>query len=83
MSNSKEWILFRVNLSNKEVLKESIPGEDVEMYLGGRVLGAKMLYKELPAAIDPLSPENKLFISAGPLTGTTTPSTICPATSRA
>ena len=75
MSNSKEWILFRVNLSNKEVLKESILGEDVEMYLGGRVLGAKMLYKELPAAIDPLSPENKLFISAGPLTGTTTPST--------
>jgi len=75
MSIKKELVQFRVNLSSREVKKESIPADDIEMYLGGRVLGARVLYKELAAGIDPLSRENKLLISAGPLTGTKTPST--------
>ncbi|MBW1803991.1 MAG: aldehyde ferredoxin oxidoreductase, partial [Deltaproteobacteria bacterium] len=75
MSEKRESVLFRVDLGTRKVSRESIPGDDIDMYLGGRVLGAKILYEELPAGIDPLSPENKLLISAGPLTGTTTPST--------
>jgi aldehyde:ferredoxin oxidoreductase len=44
--------------------------EDVlRTYLGGKCLGAKILYEELEPGIDPLGPKNKLIFAAGPLTG--------------
>jgi len=50
-----------------------IPDEDVQMFLGGRVLGDMLLYNEVAAGIDPLSPQNKLLFCTGPLTGTNAP----------
>ena len=47
--------------------------ETVRAFLGGRALGAHLLYDELPAGIDPLGPENKLIFTTGPLVGTTAP----------
>ncbi len=44
----------------------------METLLGGRALAALLLYREVPAGIDPLGPENKLILSTGPLTGTGT-----------
>ena len=67
--------LLRINLTTGKILIEQIPIEDRKLYLGGRVLGVKYLYEELGALTDPLSADNKIFISAGPLTGTTAPST--------
>ena len=65
--------LLRVNLTTGKVNREEIPDEDIQMFLGGRVLGDILLYRELAPGIDPLSPENKLFFGAGPLTGTQAP----------
>jgi len=41
----------------------------IEKYLGGRGLGARLLYDLLPAKTDPLSPGNVLLFLTGPLTG--------------
>jgi aldehyde:ferredoxin oxidoreductase len=39
-------------------------------YLGSRGLASKYLVEEIDPKVDPLSPENKLIMSTGPLTGT-------------
>ncbi|HIQ13129.1 MAG TPA: aldehyde ferredoxin oxidoreductase [Thermoprotei archaeon] len=49
--------------------KESILKE----YIGGKGLGARLLYDMLPPKIDPLSPSNILIFAVGPLTGTGAP----------
>jgi len=43
--------------------------------MGGRGLAAWFLWNELRAGVDPLSPENKLVLAVGPLTGLPGPST--------
>lgn len=43
--------------------------EDVRQYLGGRGLGAKILWDRVAEGVDPLSPENVLYFGLGPLTG--------------
>jgi aldehyde:ferredoxin oxidoreductase len=75
MSIRKESLQLRVNLRSGDIKKEFIPVDDIDMYLGGRIFGAKLLCRELPGGIDPLGPENKLLISAGPLTGSMAPFT--------
>ena len=40
------------------------------LYVGGRGLGARILWDEVGPAVDPLSPENVLIFTAGPLTAT-------------
>src|SRR5450756_1006222 len=65
--------ILRVNLSNGTFTIEGLPQEDAQMYLGGVGLAAKILYKELPKDIDPLSPDNKIVFATGPLTGTIAP----------
>ena len=64
---------LRVNLSDKEFVEEEFSEEDQRKFLGGQLLGSKILYDELDSGIDPLSEENKLIFSTGPLTGTLTP----------
>lgn len=65
--------ILRVNLSNEKISVEEIPLEVLRKYLGGAGVAAKILYEELPAGVDPLSPENKLVFGTGPLTGTLAP----------
>jgi aldehyde:ferredoxin oxidoreductase len=43
------------------------------LILGGKGLGAWMLYHEQPAHVDALGPDNQLIFHTGPLTGTTAP----------
>lgn len=43
--------------------------EEVRKYLGGRGLGAKLLWDRVPQGADPLGPENVLYLGVGPLTG--------------
>ncbi|MCW4038165.1 MAG: aldehyde ferredoxin oxidoreductase family protein [Candidatus Bathyarchaeota archaeon] len=61
--------LLRVNLSDGAVKRERLQEDTLQTYLGGKCLGAKILYEELEPGIDPLGPENKLVFAAGPLTG--------------
>jgi aldehyde:ferredoxin oxidoreductase len=39
-------------------------------FIGAKGLGARILFDRLPAGTDPLSPENLLMFTSGPLTGT-------------
>jgi aldehyde:ferredoxin oxidoreductase len=41
-----------------------------QQYLGSRGLATKYLMEEIDPKVDPLSPDNKLIIATGPLTGT-------------
>ena len=66
--------ILRIDLSTGAITRQPLPGEEVMRLLqGGKGLGAYLLYKEIPAGIDPLSPENPLILNVGPLTGTTAP----------
>ena len=62
--------ILRVNLTDGKISKERVQEGFVRKFLGGKGFGAKILYDEVRAQIDPFSPENKIVISNGPLTGT-------------
>ncbi|MHC1590181.1 MAG: aldehyde ferredoxin oxidoreductase family protein [Candidatus Hecatellaceae archaeon] len=61
--------LLRVDLTKREIRKEPLSKELCTLYIGGRGRDAKILYDELPPDADPLSPDNMLCISTGPVTG--------------
>jgi len=65
--------VLRINLKAKTVKVEKLDHELAMKYIGGRGLGTKILMDEIDPKIDALSPENKLIIATGPLTGTPTP----------
>jgi aldehyde:ferredoxin oxidoreductase len=65
--------ILRINLTTGSITTEPLPVEKARDYLGGRGLAGKMLAEEIPAGIDPLGPENKLFFATGPLTGSAAP----------
>ncbi|MEM1883615.1 MAG: aldehyde ferredoxin oxidoreductase family protein [Candidatus Bathyarchaeia archaeon] len=62
--------ILRINLSKKSYAVEPLKDSLIKHFIGGRGFGIKILWDELPANIDPLSPENKIVVSVGPLTGT-------------
>ncbi len=65
--------LLDVDLSTKSITVFN-PGEDLyEKYLGGRGLGARLLYDLLPPGADPLGRENIFLLLAGPFAGTIVP----------
>ena len=66
------WVgtLLRVNLTNSSIQVEELSGTLTNQFLGGRGLASKILYDEVDAQVDPLSPENKIIFMTGPLTGT-------------
>jgi aldehyde:ferredoxin oxidoreductase len=61
--------LLEIDLTSGKTKSNMISDEMVEKYLGGRGLGARLLFDLLPAKTDPLSPENVLIFLTGPLTG--------------
>lgn len=65
--------ILRVNLSSGEIQHSPLPADAMPLILGGKGLGAWLIYHEQPAGVDPLSPENNLIFHNGPLTGTTAP----------
>ncbi|MFC2010022.1 aldehyde ferredoxin oxidoreductase family protein [Chloroflexota bacterium] len=46
---------------------------DPRLWLGGDGFITKILWKDIPKAIDPLGPENEIIITAGPWTATAAP----------
>jgi aldehyde:ferredoxin oxidoreductase len=59
-----------VNLSTDKILEYSIDMTLSEQYIGGKGLGAKILYDSLTPGVDPLSTDNLLLFMTGPLSGT-------------
>ena len=62
--------VLRVDLSHGKYIIEELNPELVEKFIGGRGFAIKILFDEVPSRVDPLSPENKIIIATGPLTGT-------------
>jgi aldehyde:ferredoxin oxidoreductase len=62
--------LLRVDLSKKKWSVEPIPDSILKAYLGGKGLGSYLLLKENPPHVDPLTPENRLILTLGPLADT-------------
>lgn len=62
--------ILRVNLTTGEVKSEPLKMDWARAYLGSRGLATKYLTSEIDPKVDPLSAENKIIWSTGPLTGT-------------
>ncbi|MEM2103257.1 MAG: aldehyde ferredoxin oxidoreductase N-terminal domain-containing protein, partial [Candidatus Bathyarchaeia archaeon] len=66
--------MLRVNLTKKRAVVKEYGAEMAENFLGGRGFAVKILWDELKPGVDPLSPENRLILAVGPLTGFVLPS---------
>jgi len=62
--------ILRVNLTAGTCTPEPLNMKWADEYLGSRGLGTKYLTEEIDPKVDPLSPENKMIMATGPLTGT-------------
>jgi aldehyde:ferredoxin oxidoreductase len=65
--------LLEIDLRNGKTKDHAVSDDLVGKYIGGRGLGARLLFDMLPAKTRPLSPQNILFFLTGPLTGTKVP----------
>jgi aldehyde:ferredoxin oxidoreductase len=65
--------LLDIDLSSRSYRTEDISKETMNKYIGGRGLGAYLIYHSIKKGIDPLSPDNPLILSAGLAQGLPTP----------
>lgn len=65
---------LKINLSNKTVETYPISEDLFKNYLGGKILGAKLLLDLSKAKLDVFSPESVIIINTGPMNGTGAPS---------
>ena len=62
--------VLRVNLTKGTCTNEPLNMDWADKYLGQRGLATKYLTEEIDPKVDPLSPDNKMIMTTGPLTGT-------------
>lgn len=65
--------VLQVDLARGKLVKESLNREFALAYLGGRGFTSRLQWDLVPPRTDPLSPDNVLMFSVGPLTGTLSP----------
>ncbi|MFC1920446.1 aldehyde ferredoxin oxidoreductase family protein [Chloroflexota bacterium] len=65
--------ILDVDLSTGEIKQTEIEPEFARKYIGGVGFGSKILYDEVGPDVEPLSPENIVIFSNGPLTGSRAP----------
>ena len=65
--------ILRVDLTKNKIKTEPTEKGLIMEFIGGRGFNSRRLYEEVPADVDPLSPENKLMFATGPLVGTAFP----------
>ncbi len=66
--------VMTIDLSTREVGEYPWTDGDRALYLGGKIMAAKILYDTIQPGTDGLSPENCLVVSTGPLSATGAPS---------
>lgn len=64
---------LKVNLSKEKFEELSLPEQDLDLFIGGTGIAAKIIFDAVDPRVDPLSPENVLVFATGPLTGTIAP----------
>lgn len=62
--------LLVIDLASGSVATQPLNMEMARLFIGGRGLGARLLWDLVGPEVEPLSPENVLIIATGPLTGT-------------
>ena len=73
MTTSYNEKILRINLTDRTYAVENLDMNLAKKFIGGRGLGTKILFDEVDPMVDPLSPENKVIIANGPLTGAAVP----------
>ncbi|MBQ5327498.1 MAG: aldehyde:ferredoxin oxidoreductase, partial [Oscillospiraceae bacterium] len=66
--------VIQLDLSTKQVTDYPWTDKDRELYIGGKIMAAKILSDIFTGKENPLGDENVIVISTGPLTGTGAPS---------
>jgi len=66
---------LRVDLSKEKLSEEVFSEETLRKYLGGTVIGIRILYDEILPSISWNDPSNRMILASGPLGGTTIPGT--------
>ncbi len=62
--------ILEIDLTNQAAKSYPLDMEMARQFIGGRGLGARLLWDLVGPGVDPLSPENVLIFTNGPLTGT-------------
>jgi aldehyde:ferredoxin oxidoreductase len=65
--------ILRIDLSRNKISRESLDEKNAEKFIGGKGLGAYLLFNAMDPKTDPLSPSNPLILCTGPLTGSLAP----------
>ncbi|MBM3132156.1 MAG: aldehyde ferredoxin oxidoreductase family protein [Chloroflexi bacterium] len=65
--------ILDIDLTTGRSKTSVVPKDVTRKFIGGSGLAAKMFLDRVSPKVDPLSPENVLFITTGPLSGTTMP----------
>ncbi|MEM3601768.1 MAG: aldehyde ferredoxin oxidoreductase N-terminal domain-containing protein, partial [Candidatus Bathyarchaeia archaeon] len=65
--------ILYINLTNKEAFSRDLDSGYVRPVIGGAGLGIKILHNMVNPNVEPLSPDNMLIFSVGPLTGSGAP----------
>ena len=65
--------VLRVNLTTGSISRESLDPKIAAKFIGGRGLGTWYLHQEVEPTAEPLSSANKVYLTTGPLTGTSAP----------
>jgi aldehyde:ferredoxin oxidoreductase len=64
---------LEIDLSTGNIEKVETDPRDMELFLGGQGIAAKILFEGVPPDVEPFSPDNLLIFSAGLLHGTPVP----------
>lgn len=65
--------ILRVDLTSGQISEEQFDPQYLRQFVGGTGLGAKILYDEVPAGVEPFDPQNRIIFASGPLGGTRAP----------
>ncbi len=65
--------VLEIDLTAKKFEVTEISKKDLEMYLGGKGIGLKLLYDRMQPGVDPLGPDNMIAITMGVILGSGAP----------
>jgi aldehyde:ferredoxin oxidoreductase len=66
------WVgkILDIDLTTRVIITRVLDEKIAHLFLGGRGLGARLLWDEVGANVEPLAPANVLIFATGPLTAT-------------
>jgi len=68
-----EGKMLEIDLSKGSISNSTVSKDIIRKFIGGSGLGAKLMFDRVDPKVDPLSPQNTLFILTGPTSGLSVP----------